>query len=172
MRLQLKKEINGLILDIGGGGEGVISQVYPGQVIAIDNRKDELEETPDNAVKIIMDASKMAFTDKCFNNITAFYSFMYISKSEHSNVISEIVRVLKPNGQLHIWDAEIKEANPFITDLDIEIDERFLHTSYGVYKDDAFQDADYFKKVIIEQGLFLVKENNISGHIYQCWQKD
>jgi ubiquinone/menaquinone biosynthesis C-methylase UbiE len=114
----------------------------------------------------------MAFTDKCFNNITAFYSFMYISKSEHSNVISEIVRVLKPNGRLHIWDAEIKEANPFITDLDIEIDERSLHTSYGVYKDDAFQDADYFKKVIIEQGLFLVKENNFSGHIYQCWQKD
>lgn len=35
MRIKLQKELNGLILDIGGGGKGVISQRYPGQVMAI-----------------------------------------------------------------------------------------------------------------------------------------
>ncbi len=32
------------ILDIGGGGEGIISTLYKDKVVAIDIRKDELEE--------------------------------------------------------------------------------------------------------------------------------
>lgn len=172
MKIKLQKELNGPILDIGGGGEGVISQRYPGQVIAIDKRKDELEEAPAIAVKIVMDASRMTFTDNCFDNITAFYSFMYILKSEHRNVVSEITRVLKPKGRFHLWDTEINEANPFLIDLDIDIDESSLHTTYGVYKDDAFQDADYFKKIMRDFGLLLIVEHCSSGHFYQCWQKD
>ena len=35
---------SGYILDIGGGGEGVIGQLKGDQVIAIDRRKAELEE--------------------------------------------------------------------------------------------------------------------------------
>lgn len=172
MNIQLDKEIQGLILDIGGGGEGIISQLYPKQVIAIDNRIEELEEAPGLAVKIVMDASKMSFTDKCFDNVTAFYTFMFILKEEHINVISEINRVLLPKGKLHIWDSKIKEANPFVVDLDIDIGSSLVHTTYGVYKEDAFQDADYFKKLLREYGFILVKEKNNDGHFYQCWQKD
>ena len=171
MNLKLQKEIKGIILDIGGGGEGIISQRYPGQVVAIDNRLEELKEAPDLAVKIVMDASKMSFTDHCFDNVTAFYSFMYILKSEHYNVVSQICRVLKPQGYLHIWDTDIKEAKPFLIDLDIDIDELSIHTSYGIYKEDAFQDADYFKKLLSDSGLLLVTEDNRLGHFYQCWQK-
>jgi ubiquinone/menaquinone biosynthesis C-methylase UbiE len=171
MNIHIHKEIQGLILDIGGGGEGVISRLYPGQVIAIDKSPEELNEAPNLAVKIVMDAGKMAFTDNCFENVTAFYTFMYMDKSEHRAVASEIKRVLKSKGRLHLWDAEISEANPFIAGLDITINDLTFHTDYGVYKDDAAQDAEYFKQLFEVFGLTLIKETSNSGHFYQCWEK-
>jgi len=51
----------GLILDIGGGGEGVIGQIKGKDVIAIDISKEELEETPDGPLKIVMDARELQF---------------------------------------------------------------------------------------------------------------
>lgn len=172
MKIQIQKEIDGLILDIGGGGEGIISQAYPKQVIAIDKKRDELDEASGDAIKIVMDASKMTFTDNCLDNITAFYSFMYIAKSEHTNVVSEIKRVLKPKGRFYLWDTEINEANPFIIDLDIDINEHSIHTTYGIYKENACQDAGYFKNMMKDFGFLLIKENNESGHFYQYWQKN
>ena len=44
MRLVLKKELEGAILDVGGGGEGVIGRIYGPRVVAIDNRQEELDE--------------------------------------------------------------------------------------------------------------------------------
>ena len=43
----LKHELEGSILDIGGGGEGTIGRLYGTQVIAIDNRQEELDEAPE-----------------------------------------------------------------------------------------------------------------------------
>ena len=42
----------GFILDIGGGGEGVIGQLKKDQVIAIDPNRRELEEAADGPIKI------------------------------------------------------------------------------------------------------------------------
>ena len=36
--ISLKKRLHGRILDVGGGGEGVIGRLYPRQVVAIDQR--------------------------------------------------------------------------------------------------------------------------------------
>ena len=47
---------DGYVLDIGGGGEGVIGRLNSLQVIAIDCVKDELEEAPKGPLKIVMDA--------------------------------------------------------------------------------------------------------------------
>ncbi len=33
MKIQLNREIQGSILDVGGGGEGIISMMYPDQVV-------------------------------------------------------------------------------------------------------------------------------------------
>jgi hypothetical protein len=47
----------GLILDIGGGGEGVIGQLKGKQVVAIDLSRQELDEAPgEPLLKIVMDA--------------------------------------------------------------------------------------------------------------------
>jgi hypothetical protein len=49
-------DATGFILDIGGGGEGVIGQLKEKQVIAIDRNRRELEEAPDGPLKIVMNA--------------------------------------------------------------------------------------------------------------------
>ncbi len=139
----VRSELKGTILDIGGGGEGIIGRVYGQQVTAIDNRQEELDEAPDNGHKLLMDASALAFQDGFFDNVTFFYSLMYMSKETKKNAIKEAFRVLKHNGTLAIWDAVIENAapDPFLIDLRIHINDLIVETTYGVGKEDAFQNS-------------------------------
>ena len=50
--ITLAQEMKGFILDIGGGGEGIIGRVYGHQVTAIDKCQDELDEAPGGYQKI------------------------------------------------------------------------------------------------------------------------
>ena len=86
----IPKELSGRILDIGGGGEGVIGWIYRAQVTAIDISAEELEEAPEGFEKLVMDAGNMTFPNASFDHVTAFYSFLFISKDWHTQVISEI----------------------------------------------------------------------------------
>ena len=61
--IKLCRELKGTVLDIGGGGEGVIGQLYGKQVTAIDNRQEELDEAPDCCEKVLMDATQMTFRE-------------------------------------------------------------------------------------------------------------
>ena len=45
--LQLERELTGSVLDIGGGGEGIIGRLYGKNVTAIDIRQEELDEAPE-----------------------------------------------------------------------------------------------------------------------------
>jgi ubiquinone/menaquinone biosynthesis C-methylase UbiE len=171
MRITMQKEIKGSILDVGGGGEGVISRLYPEQAVVIDNRLEELEEAPKGVIKLVMDARSMTFTEECFDNVTLFYSFMYMQKSDYHKVVAEIVRVLKLNGHLHLWDADITEANPFLTHLEIEYPDHSLNTTYGIYKEDANQNSEYFKGILKNYNLKMITEKNEDGHFYQKWEK-
>ena len=46
MIINIDYDLKGSILDIGGGGEAIIGQMYGDRVTAIDNRQEELEEAP------------------------------------------------------------------------------------------------------------------------------
>src|SRR5512140_1179824 len=84
----------GSILDIGGGGEGVIGQLKGRQVIAIDLIKRELEDAPTGPLlKIVMDARDLKFLDGSFATATVFFTFMYIDPGDHAKVFQEIRRV-------------------------------------------------------------------------------
>lgn len=112
MKISIQHDLNGSILDIGGGGEGVIGQIYGHKVIAIDNRQEELDEAPDCCEKRLMDATDLLFSDESFDNVTFFYSLMYMTKDTQKKAINEAVRVLKQGGRLLIWDSQFPVAHP------------------------------------------------------------
>lgn len=173
MNIVINREMQGSILDIGGGGEGIIGRVYGRQVIAIDNRQDELDEAPDGFRKMLMDATCLDFSDEHFDHVTFFYSLMYMGKETQKKAISEAVRVLYPDGSLHIWDAEIRLAypKPFVAELDIDASGNPIHTAYGIVKDDAAQDSNTFINLCKEQGLHLSITHAEEGHFYLRFTK-
>jgi len=95
-------DASGFILDIGGGGEGIVGQLKGKQVIAIDPNKGELEEAADGPSKIIMDAGNRLFLDDTFEVVTSFFTLMYIRGSEQARVFEEVYRVLEPKGRFLI----------------------------------------------------------------------
>ena len=97
-------EASGYILDIGGGGEGIISRLKGEQVIAIDPSRRELEEAPSGPLKIVMDATDLQFLDSTFLTATSFFTLMYVKASDHERVFSEVHRVLKLGGRFLVWD--------------------------------------------------------------------
>lgn len=140
----LKRDIEGCILDLGGGGEGVIGRLYRESVTAIDIRQDELDEAPPGPAKLLMDARALDFGEASFDHVTAFYFFMYLPKEDHLQAMREAFHVLRPGGQLHIWDAVIEGESLFMVELDIDLAGDMLHTGYGVQKPDPAQDEAHF----------------------------
>jgi len=131
----------GRILDVGGGGEGVIGQLLGGNVVSIDIHKQEFEEaieSGDNkSLKIIMDAREMKFLDNSFDFVTAFFSLLYIPLEDLLAVFKEIDRVLKKGGIFHIWDLTIpknvdKNKKIYGIKLKIKLNEKTIETGYGV----------------------------------------
>lgn len=151
------------VLDIGGGGEGIISTLYKEKVVAIDIRPDELNEMEESrSLKIVMDATKLAFTDHQFDRATAFFSFMYMTDVEIIKAIEEVHRVLKTNGSLEIWDIEMPstndvEADIFIVQLDVRLNEKTIETGYGVQLKEEQQTMGRFSALLNESGFKIGK---------------
>lgn len=88
-------DVAGHILDLGGGGEGVIGRLRPDQVVAIDPNRRELEGAAPGPLKVVMDARDLQFLDDTFAAATSFFTLMYIAGSDHE-VFAEVSRVLAP----------------------------------------------------------------------------
>lgn len=108
MTIEIKEKLDGSILDIGGGGEAVIGQIYKDRVTAIDNRQEELDEAPDCCIKQLMDATELLFPDNSFDNVTFFYTLMYMTEETQRKSICEAARVLKAGKMMNIWDCDIR----------------------------------------------------------------
>ncbi len=128
-------ETDGLILDIGGGGEGIIGKLNGKQVIAVDTSERELQETENDALKVVMDATDLKFLPKSFDACTAFFSLMYIPKNKHLEVFKEAHRILKDNGRFLLWDARTLEKNKeyrcFMVFLRVKLPNQLIETGYG-----------------------------------------
>lgn len=170
-KIALDKTIKGTILDIGGGGEGIIGRIYKSQVTAIDNRQDELDEAPEGFTKLLMDGCNLEFNDNTFDNVTLFYTLLYIDKEQHSKVIQEAYRVLKKQGELYIWDTNINEANPFLVQLNIDANGSIVNTTYGIYKENPFQDKNYFENICESVGLNLINNTEENNQFYLHFSK-
>ncbi|MBN2880242.1 MAG: methyltransferase domain-containing protein [Clostridia bacterium] len=154
-KIIINDELNGSILDIGGGGEGIIGLAFGERVTAIDNRQDELDESPAICTKMLMDAADLKFEENTFDTVTSFFTMMYIDKSQRKSVLSEIHRVLKPSGRLVIWDAVIPENtgnyDAFVIQLNITFPNHEVNTGYGVRYIE--QDADYYLELLDRAGF-------------------
>jgi SAM-dependent methyltransferase len=139
----------GYILDIGGGGEGVIGKLKGEQVIAIDPNRRELEEAPAGPLKIVMDARDLQFLDGSFSTATSFFTLMYIKGPDHAKVLSEVCRVLKPGGRFFIWDVIFpprvdSEKDVAVVSLLVRLPDEEITAGYGHLWPDEGRDLSHY----------------------------
>ena len=169
-------ESDGLILDIGGGGEGVIGQLKGKQVVSIDLNKGELLEAANGPLKIVMDATELRFLDDSFSSVTAFYSLMYMSARDHERVFSEVFRVLQDEGLFRIWDVQLihkKCMNKpgFAVPVEVILPDRKISVGYGSYWPEKKYDLNYYVEIAGRTGLQLVEKNAIGESLFLVLQK-
>ena len=158
-----------LILDLGGGGEGVIGQLRGRQVVAVDMRKQELEDCAPGPIKVVADAKELPFLDEAFDAITAFFFLMYVPESDRASILAEAYRVLRPGGQCTIWDAMIpsrgeRTQDIFIVPVKAELPDRAIETGYGVRWEGHEMTVDDITQMAQSVGFIVVEEINEGEH--------
>ena len=158
----------GYVLDIGGGGEGIIGQMKPKQVIAIDLSKRELEEAPAGPLKIVMDATDLKFLDGSFDTATAFFSLMYMRPEVQQKTFAEVFRVLTPGGRWIIWDAVIPRALEADTRGPVfrfrfHLPDRVVQTGYGCFWPDQEIGLNHYRRLAEATGFTAQKATLHAG---------
>jgi ubiquinone/menaquinone biosynthesis C-methylase UbiE len=170
---------NGRILDIGGGGEGIIGQLKGSNVVSIDFRKSELDEALEagdtESLKIIMDAKELKFLDSTFDTITAFFSIMYMPKNDHRAIFKEVFRVLKEGGEFLIWDPIIpskkdKKKELFAILMNVQVKNKEVITGYGT-RWNKEQSISYFIELSQEIGFKVVNQKEEEEYFFLRLQK-
>jgi len=167
--------LKGRILDIGGGGEGVIGQLKQEKVVAIDPNENELKGAPGNFLKIIMDARELKFIDNTFDTTTSFFTLMYIPLTEHRKVFEEVYRVLKREGEFVIWDLiipkkGINKQRFFGIEIKVKIPEKDISTGYAAPWNKV-QNLDYFKGLSRDVGFKIIESYENSVYFFLKLQK-
>ncbi|MHB1392354.1 MAG: class I SAM-dependent methyltransferase [Clostridia bacterium] len=156
-------ELDCRILDIGGGGEGIIGQLKGEAVISIDPDKTELKEAPCNSIKIVMSVEDLKFVDETFDTVTSFFTLMYIDAEKHEKVISEVHKVLKTGGCFIVWDVTIPVRNSaekdiYVIPLQVKMKEDYIvDTGYGVLWTNRTQDMKYYSDICRRAGFRAVE---------------
>lgn len=162
----------GYILDIGGGGEGVIGRLKGRDVVAIDSSKDELEETGDGPLKIVMDARELKFLDNSFGSATLFFSMMYLkSQEDQRKVLAEAWRVLKPGGTMHIWDIDLSqrpatEKELYLVHLRYRVRDYEAETGYGMRWPVENRSIEHYVRLAKDAGFQLLSEERTMHAFY------
>ena len=159
----------GYILDIGGGGEGIIGRLKDTQVVAIDPNRRELEEAPSGPLKVVMDARDLQFLDGSFSVATSFFTLMYIPESDHKKVFDEVFRVLVPGGHFLIWGVVFPERpdpnrDIAIFPLSVKLPNQEISTGYGALWPDKARDLSCYLRLGKEVGFQVISER-AEGHV-------
>jgi len=159
----------GLILDIGGGGEGIIGRLMGDRVVAVDLSREELEGAPKGNIKMVMDARELAFLDNSFHTATSFCTLMYIDdREEQRQVLAEVLRVLKPGGRFFVWDVELPAEHKqgkttAVFPLKISLPGDTVRTAYGVAWPEQPHDMAYYARLAALAGFDVAdrKQNGL-----------
>jgi ubiquinone/menaquinone biosynthesis C-methylase UbiE len=146
----------GSILDVGGGGEGIIAQIGREGVTSIDKSQHEIDEAKHKAPEanwILADARTLDFPDEYFEVATAFFSIMYMSNDVKKEVFREIFRVLSQGAEFLVWDIPIKKETG-VSLIKIKVifpDNTKIRTAYGVSS--KIQTSNSVKEMLQEVGF-------------------
>ena len=166
----------GYILDIGGGGEGVIGKLKGEQVIAIDPSKRELEEAAAGPLKIVMDAKDLQFLDGSFSTATSFFTLMYIKAADHEKVFSEVFRVLAPGGVFLIWDVVFPQGLDAGKDIAafpllVKLPHEEIDAGYGVSWPEEGRAPSYYVNLAEQAGFDVVEQREEDHQFFLKLQK-
>jgi len=154
----------GLILDIGGGGWGIIGQLKGQQVVTIDiSKKELLESPPGPLLKIVMDARDLLFLDRTFPTATVLFTFMFIAPQDHEQVLRELHRVLVPGGRLLIWDFVLPDLRDptkrlALIPITFKLPGKEINASYGTYLVPGGQGPAHFEQLAARTGFTVVSK--------------
>ena len=166
----------GFILDIGGGGEGIIGKLKGKQVVAIDPSRSELEEAADGPLKVIMDARDLQFLDGTFSTATSFFTLMYIKGSDHEKVFSEVFRILVPGGLFLIWDVILPQCPDEVKDIAafpllMKLPNEEISTGYGTLWPEEEQDLSYYLRLAGKAGFNVIEQREHNRVLFLKLQK-
>lgn len=163
-------DLPGRVLDIGGGGEGIIGRLKADQAVAIDTSAEELTDAPEGPLKLIMDGRDLGFPDGVFDTVTSFFTLMYVDSEGHEAVLSEAARVLRPGGRLAIWDVELpargqRDEDIAVFPLHVGLPEDRVETGYGTLWPSEPLTMSRYASLAERIGLHVVEEDR-SGRIF------
>ena len=127
-----------LILDVGGGGEGLASRIGKQQVCAIDYRMSEIREAKIHGAPanwFACDARSLCFVDSKFDLATIWFSLGYMrDDNTKRNVLKEVFRVLKSGATVSLMASKvICEKDVFVIHILYTLpDSTESRTGYGV----------------------------------------
>jgi SAM-dependent methyltransferase len=161
----------GWILDIGGGGEGIIGRVKGKQVVAIDLFSWGLKRTPPGPLKLVMDATDLKFIDGSFPTVTSFFTLMYMNAEQQQKSLREAFRVLEPGGRIRIWDVELPVSPDPKKDLAVypfcfRLPAGTVDTGYGTFFPKEPWNLGYYAKLVKAAG-FVIEEGQVAGRTFR-----
>jgi ubiquinone/menaquinone biosynthesis C-methylase UbiE len=105
---------NGLILDIGGGGEGLVSRIGGEKACVVDIRMSEIREAQIHGAPanwFVGDGQSLCFKDSCFDVVTLWFSLGYMREWDIKlRVLEEAKRVLTKKGEISIMGSKIPDS--------------------------------------------------------------
>jgi ubiquinone/menaquinone biosynthesis C-methylase UbiE len=169
------KRLEGFIVDIGAGGEGVIAKASGRHTVGVDISRREIDEARSKgslAHWVLCDACSMPFRSGSFDVATFFFSLMYIkTPNRKRTVFAEVKRVLKSDGLLCLWDAIVREEpDLYIVFVEISLpDGEEIFTGYGVRGKEKEQNLELINKLAIEVGFKATSAESHKNWIKACF---
>lgn len=87
----------------GAGRPATETLTVTHDVVGLDISREQLSVTRErvpNAALALGDLANLPFPDDCFDALVSYHAIIHVPKEEHSAVLSEFQRVLRPGGRL------------------------------------------------------------------------
>lgn len=158
----------GLVIDVGGGGEGIVSRLAAGRVCVADMSLNKIREARiygASAEWFVCDGRMLPFRSRSFDSATLWFSLAYIrSRDGRERALRETSRVLQDGGSLSILGMVLEGSSDAMT-----FNGRF------VYPDGYVSKMSYRVRGNQEQSHQIIRElleklgfgvTSISDHVY------